>query len=132
MDDWQNYVKFNRNLEKENTLYYKILNLKDNSKYCVSMNYISNDKTPIHIPVKSEYKTIFIDFYDGYTLFDWCKVIENATELYLEGSAVIYISETLKLKSEQNNKMFLFSRDAHAHFNDLFKKPWIFRKECIK
>ena len=132
--DWQNYLTFELNWQKCTDLYH-LLELHTKGPYVLSMkqmgsppNHVSN----INIPIQTDLHVEYIRFIDGFDLFDWYKVIQYAEELYLEGSSPIYLIEKMETKAEQNNKMFLFSRDNHRHFNGLFKKPWIWRKESIK
>lgn len=122
---WYDYLTFTRNSEKEGQLFYDILGLKDSDDYVVANKYIGTPPHYLHkiyIDVPKDKKIIYVDFYSGYNLFDWCKVFENASELYLEGSAQTYILEKLNLKA---SSLKLFSRDNHAHFpDDMFSLPW--------
>lgn len=131
--DWADYLIFSIDLKKCNEL-FDHLQLND-IPYVLSMkqmgsppNHVSN----INIPIQTDLHVEYIRFIDGFDLFDWYVVIHKAEELYLEGSSPIYLIEKMQTRAEQNNKMFLFSRDNHKHFNGLFKKPWIWRKESIK
>lgn len=129
--DWADYNIFTIDNQKSYQLFEK-LGLSADKPYALSMkqmgsppNHVSN----INIPTDTHLPVYYIEMVEGYTLFDWCLIIEYAEELYLEGSSPVYIIECLPVKAK---KMFLFSRDNHKHFNGLFKKPWIWRKEAIK
>jgi len=106
--DWVNYFNFSRNLEKENELFIK-LGLSDDREYClVSRNYGSPPnylKFPMDI--KTKLKTVELGFVEGYTLFDWSKVIENAKEMYLIDSSINYLIDKLDIRSDNLN---LYSR----------------------
>lgn len=131
--DWKEYLSFELNGERCDAL-YKQLELR-NKPYVLSMKQMGsppNHVSDIKIPIQTDLHIEYIRFIEGYDLFDWFKVIQYAEELYLEGSSPIYLIEKMETKAEQNNKMFLFSRDDHKHFNGLFKKPWIWRKDPIK
>jgi hypothetical protein len=107
--DWCQYFNIKRNKDKENELYYNILKLTDDDDYVlVSKNYGSPPNyLKWDINVDTNKKIINLDFIDGYNLFDWCKVIENATEIYTIDSAIILIIE----KIINNDKpIYLFSR----------------------
>ena len=101
--DWSNYLKINRNFEKENKLYYDVLGLKDDEEY-VFVNtmygvnqYIPKAKNSI---VNKNLKIIELNFIGGFTLFDWCKVIENAAEIHTADTSINYLIEVLNLKSK--------------------------------
>lgn len=128
---WQDYLKFNRNVEKENKLFYEILGLKDGEKYTFTMKYIGsppNHLTKINLNFTTDNRIVYLDLIPGYSLFDWCKVIEEADEIFIEGSAAMYLVEVLNTKA---NKLILFSRDDHRHFNGILNKPWILDKGSI-
>ena len=38
---------------------------------------------------------------EGYTLFDWCKVFENAIEIHTVHTGINYILDKLELKAEK-------------------------------
>ena len=126
-DDWDKYFSFERNIESENSLYYDILNLKDDEKYFLVSNKWGT-------PPNTNYKDIFfdnsmkivnIDLIEGFTIFDWCKVIENAEGISIVDTAFNYIIDKLNLKTE---KLYLTSRFTPANFThiiNLFKKNWI-------
>jgi len=101
-DDWSQYFTFKRNVEKENQLYYNILGLTDESEYCfVSRNYGSPPNHEVYpFNYDKELKIVEMNFIEGYTLIDWCKVIENACEIYTVDSSINYIIDKLTLKTD--------------------------------
>lgn len=122
--DWAAYFIFNRNFEKEQML-FNSLNLSENDEYClVSKNYGSPPAyLKYNINPQTSLKIIELDFKDEYTLFDWCKVIENASEIHMIDSAINFIIEKLKLKTD---KLFLYSRRGNnfSEIDYLFKVPY--------
>lgn len=124
--DWQSHFKFERNIKKENELYYDILKLNDNSKYTLISNTWG---TQPNIATKEIYyepddNLIKMKFIDGYTLFDWCKVIENAKQISIVDTSLNYIIDTLNIKA---NKLYLNSRftpSNFSHINNLFNTNW--------
>ena len=61
---------------------------------------------------------------EGYTIFDWLKVIEKATNFYSVDTAILFLIENQKLVCE-NNDIELWTR--HTHYGDLdglFKKNY--------
>lgn len=126
--DWAAYMNFNRNLEKENELFYKKLSINDGEEYALINNFIGTPPICLQkiniTPLESNIRKIYVEILPEFTLFDWCKVAENAAELYIEGSALMCVCEKLSLKAENNKKMFLYSRDNFAHVGCIYTKPW--------
>lgn len=108
--DWVNYFNFKRNTIRENFLYHDVLNIQENEEYIlVNKNYGSppNFKTLTNIKYPTNTKVVEMDFYGLDTIFDWCKVVENAKEIYTVETAICYIMD--KLKTENVN---LYPRDG--------------------
>lgn len=101
-NNWQDYFKFNRNFDKENKLYYDVLGLKDNSEYVYVNSYYNTDNhiTDMFIGKEFDYPVIENEIIEGYTLFDWCKVLENAKELYTTNTSVCYLLDVIDTKGE--------------------------------
>lgn len=101
-DLWRN-IQWKRNHEKENAL-FELLGLKEDSVYnLVNTNFGGNfQQFPINV------EGIRLAKIDGYTLFDWAKVIENANKIYTVETSVIYLIEVLKLKAVE---MHMFPRE---------------------
>lgn len=123
--DWLKFFNFNRNIEKENELYYNILGLKDNEEYIlISRNYGSPPnflKFPIEI--KTNIKNVELDFCDKFTLFDWCKVMENAKEIHTIDSSINFILEKIN-----TNVLYLYTRRK----NNFSEIDYLFKKDYIK
>lgn len=109
--DWLKYFNFKRDHEKEDKL-FKLLNLSENEEYAlVSKNYgTPPDYKQLSIYGKNGLRQIQLELMDGYNVFDWCKVIEEATEIHMVDTCFIYIMEHLNLKAKELN---LFSRRGH-------------------
>ncbi len=125
-ENWQNHFIFERNTIKENQLFYDVLKLNDDTKYTLVSKNWGTPPNYLSKPVYHEFKDKIVefDFINGYTLFDWCKVIENAHEISIVDTSINYIIEKLNLKTE---KLFLTSRFTPANFShiiNLFNKKW--------
>ena len=124
---WQKHLKIKRKIDKEEDLFYNVLHLSDTDEYILVNDFIGSP--PEHTfkvdlaPTGSPFKKVNLEFIEGFSLFDWAKVVEGATELYMEGSALAYIAEKLSLRATSLN---LFSRDHHA-IDGLFDQPWTSR-----
>lgn len=104
-NSWNEGFIFNRNLEKENKLYYNVLGLTDDSKYVFWNNMASVDVRTSNVidNLTFNYPVVKLQFIDGYNLFDWCKVIENATEIHTVHTGINYLIDKLNIKSKIYN-----------------------------
>lgn len=131
-NDWANYLIFNRNKEKEENLFYEILKLSDNEPYTfinkyyqlrpnvLSLNYLNN--------LKFSNKLIELKFINGYSLFDWCKVIERASEIHMVETSLNYIMESNMLNIKTDS-LHLYSRfNNFSEVKYLFKLNWFYHK----
>lgn len=128
-DDWNSYFCFKRNRKKEGKLFYEVLGLTDETKYnfvnkmygpAPNVNTYSAVSPNPHLPV------VELRFVEGYTLFDWCKVIENASEIHIVDTSINYIIDKLELKAS-TLKCYLKEGDfTFRQVGHLFKTNWDF------
>lgn len=124
--DWSNYFVFERNMDKENELFYDVLKLRDGEKY----SFVSNIwGTPPNTASKKiiydkTFKTVYLELIPEFTLFDWCKVIENANHISIVDTSLNYIIEKLNLNSETNFLTSRFTPPNFYHIINLFNKNW--------
>lgn len=125
-EDWQDYLSFNRNKDKEEELFNLLGCEKQeyafvNRKYGTLPNYaVKNFKFHTDLPI------IESEIIERFTPFDWCKVWENAKEIYTVDTSIMVIMEKLNLKSESNN---VWGRlDHFTHVEGLFRQKWNYRK----
>lgn len=116
-DNWQNYAIINRNFEKENDLYYNILNLNDNSHYTLINEYCSTKR--IEIPPVGD--SVYVKNIPGFSILDWIKVIEKSSRLITVDTSIPHIAEIFLPK---NVPCHLINRYDPPSFVDL---PKIFR-----
>ena len=69
-------------------------------------------------------KVIEMNLLEGYTVFDWCKVIENANEISIVDTSLNYIIEKLNLKSQKNFLNSRFTPPNFIHIFNLFQNNW--------
>ena len=63
-------------------------------------------------------------FYDGFTLFDWIKVLEKSKEIHVVESSINYI---LEKENIEPSIVFIYSKHVPSSFNHvkhLFSKNW--------
>lgn len=128
--NWKQSFNFNRNIEKENKLFYDVLGLKDNEDYClVNEQYVT--QPDIHKKNLSKFYSTFGDtkfiqmqLYDEFTLFDWCKVFEHINSIITVDTSLMYILEKLNLKNKTN--FLCITRQPHTQeeIQELFDIPW--------
>ncbi len=117
-ENWQNYVKINRNFEKENNLFYNVLGLKDDTEYILVNQHCSSHQIELN-PIPGN--VIYMSEIAGYTVFDWIKVIEKCSRLITVDTSVPIMAEVYLPKT---TPCHLISRYMPPSFVDL---PKIFR-----
>jgi hypothetical protein len=125
-EDWVDYFNFKRNKEKEDNLYYDILKLQDNENYTFINKYYGTPPHYLEYNIKENYegKIVNLEMLDNFTIFDWCKVIENANRISIVDTSLNYIIEKINIKSKE---MLCYCRHGEFTYNQilfLFKKPW--------
>jgi hypothetical protein len=120
--DWQEYFKFIRNLDKENDLYYNVLGLKDDTEFVFINNLYNTDirDSKLISPNQFDLPVIELRLIDGFTLFDWCKVLEKAKEIYTIPTSICFIIEVIQTDA----KIFYYPKDR-KQYNDV---SYIFNK----
>jgi hypothetical protein len=111
--DWGNYFKFNRKKDKEDELYYDVLGLKDDSEYSYVNDIVHTDirKTGRLSNIEYEYPVVDNRIVEGFTLFDWSKVLMNAKEIHTIPTAVCFIVDVIDTKS----KVFYYPNDERQY-----------------
>lgn len=111
--DWGNYFKFNRKKDKEDELYYDVLGLKDNSEYSYVNDIVHTDirKTGRLSNIEYEYPVVDNRIVEGFTLFDWSKVLINAKEIHTIPTAVCFIVDVIDTKA----KVFYYPNDERQY-----------------
>lgn len=113
MNDWANYVGLMRNFKKEQELF----NLKNsNNEEYVLVNYNYGTR-PTTRRIKYDYnskgmKVIEMDFIHGYTYFDWCKLVEEASDVCFSCCATTLLVEILQPKKVLNPTIMMHSIES--------------------
>lgn len=123
-DDYLEYFKPKRNVEKEEALFNLKCPKKEYRLIC-DMYGTPNDTGVTDkkdIPDSEQFSNVRMCMEPGYTLFDWIKLIENAKEIYCTDSAIMFLIEKYYTKNE---KLVAYSRRPHASEIDyMFSKNW--------
>lgn len=125
--DWENWSKdfiFNRKEEKEDNLYYNILGLKDDSEFILINNFYNTDNRNSNLlkPEQFNLPVVELKIIDGYTLFDWCKVIERAKKIYTINTSINYLIDVLDTTFDEY-VIYAHNEDNKKEIEYLFKKP---------
>ena len=119
--DWLDYFCFFRNYEREGQLYRHLNPM--NEKYILRSNNVGSPPDFIKKDIRLDHidenkagspRIIDIDVIEGYNIFDWCTLLEKASEIHMVDTAFMYIMEKLDLKG---SVFKLYSRFNPANFN---------------
>ena len=132
--DWRDYIKFERNIEKENELFYDVLGLKDGEDYVyVNKHWQTRPTKEVYSGISSDpevygCKVIEHDIIDGYSIFDWCKVLENAKGFYMIETSLNCLLEVSDLFDKIKDKpLHLWHRTGDwSVTRPLYNLPWVF------
>lgn len=118
-EGWVNYFDFKRNKKREDLLYNNLVGKKE---YIVRNTYYGSPPNSLkhNIPYYGNKDIVDINFYPDVNLFDWCRILEDASEIHLVETSFIYILEKLNLKSKNN---LLYSRFKPANFTHIKHIP---------
>lgn len=122
--DWQDYFKFERNLDKEDELYYNVLGLKDDSEFIFINNLYNTDIRDSNLLSKEQFDMPVVELriLDSFTLFDWCKVLERAKKIYTINTSINYIIEVLDTTYDEY-VIYAHDEKNKSEIDYLFKKP---------
>jgi len=125
-EDWFDYFSFERNIDKENDLYYNVLGLTDDSDFIFINKMASVDpkKSDVLDSLVFDLPLVELKIIPGFTLFDWCKVFENAVEIHTVHTGINYILDKLNLKAK---KYYMYQGLHHSDVQYIpFSKQPIF------
>jgi len=122
--DWQDYFKFNRDLDKENELYYNVLGLNDDSEFVFINNLYNTDIRDSKLLSADQFDmpVVELKIIDGFTLFDWCKVLEKAKKIYTINTSINYIIEVIDTSYDEY-VIYAHDEKNKTEIDYLFKKP---------
>jgi hypothetical protein len=103
LDMWKT-MTWKRNHVKENELFQHLIKKE---KYILVNTFFSGGEIDITIDNPQNYQIVNMKKEKGYTLLDWAKLIENATEIHTVSTSNLFLIETLPIKAEN---VFLYLR----------------------
>jgi hypothetical protein len=92
-------LSFTRNKTKEEQL-KQYLNIKPDDKFIFVNNNFAGPEFNYKIDIKlqTNLKIVHQEYIDGFSLLDWCGVLEQADEIHTVSTAVFFVIESLKLE----------------------------------
>ena len=117
--DWDKYFKFNRNKEKERELYTNILGITGDYVYVNDLTNTDIRKTSSLGTKKYDYPVVENRIVEGFTLFDWTLVLQNAKQIHTPPTAVCFIVDVIDTDAE----VFYYPNDDRQYKDviDIFK-----------
>jgi len=142
-ENWQDSIKIKRNTDKEKSLYYDVLGLKDDFDYTFVTRLYGTPIPPCteHPQGRPAALSNFMDIntfeppivelklVPGYNIFDWLMVVEKAKRIELVSTCWVYIIESLDIDLPPIN---IYNRDDKYNLRQLdfiragFRKQWNF------
>lgn len=99
--DWKTYAYPERNIYKEGEL-KELLGIDNDEKYnFINTTFSSDANKHIEVEVSNGYKNIHLQIIPGYSLFDWCSVIEHAETIHSVSTSTLYLYELLELNAKE-------------------------------
>ena len=123
---WQRHLKFSRDANKENELFYDVLGLSNEDSYAFTNLWYGSPPSPEkkNVSVATNIKNVEMKTIDGFSVFDWCKVIEKASEIYCVDTSLFYVIDLLEIKAKTLEAYSKFDPSDYKHIAGLFEKPW--------
>jgi hypothetical protein len=122
---WRQQAMWVRDRKKEEELF--ILYGCDKGSYnLVNKFFGTHSQMQVPIIVNNGLPCIEMRTIPGYSLFDYAKIVENATEIHVVNSAIFFMLELLDLKAKQPN---LYRR--HPIEQDFRNIDYLFTKDYI-
>lgn len=123
--DWKKWRELTwQRDEKAEDILFKKLGLKDGDRYClVNQFFQSDNRGNCKITPPTGMKVITMSSMEGFTLLDWAKVIENATEIHTVSTSIIYMLEVMD-KVTQPVHLYIRrpNEKDHSYYNYLLEK----------
>lgn len=126
LDEWRK-LTWIRHRHKEKRL-KQLLNINENEKFnLINKNYHTFNNGIREIVVNNNYRNVYMDFIDGYTLLDWAEIVESAATIHTVNTSLMFLLETLDLSTDDIN---IYSRNNNGA--DFKQTEYLFKKNYIK
>lgn len=112
-----------RNYSRENEL-KKILGIYDDEKFDFVCERYGNAGRKILIGRPTNRTTVFLYHIKGFTLLDWCGLIEQAEEIHTVHTSIHYLLEVLNVKKPPHIYTRKPLETSHSFYKYLFAKDY--------
>jgi len=124
LDSWKS-LKWKRDFDSENKLYFDVLGLKENDEYnLLNINFSMGEKINI-TDFDSNIRSVNFDIIEGFSILDWYKVIQNSTNIYTVGTSIVFMIEVIP--TNRLKEYVLYARRPFEnnckYYNYLLSKP---------
>lgn len=99
--EWRFYAHPKRDPDREEELMRQLGLAKYEPFNLISMNFGSGVKRTVDINVSNKLRNVEMNFVEGFSMFDWCGVIERARTIHAVSSSSLYLFEVLNLRAEE-------------------------------
>jgi hypothetical protein len=123
-EEWKEECYFTRDKQKERSL-MNMLCLREGEEFNLISNFFKSDYSgEQQIHVNNGLRNIHMQPIMGYTLFDWCGVIERATTIHAVASSINYLIEILNVQASEIG-IYIRRPDesSHDNYNFIATKP---------
>lgn len=122
-DDWADHVELKRDLAKEEAL-FRHLGLDDGVPYALINENCSSRMIPF--PHRAPEKEVRLQQVEGYTLFDWCTVIERASRIASVDTSLVLLVEVLKIRDTPLHVVSRYEPPSFRELENILKLDWRF------
>jgi len=121
---WKDSFTIKRNVERENNLYYNVLGLKEDEEYVFLNRKWGTPPYYNEAPfsVDTDLKTVEMQFIPGDNIFDWLKVIENASMIVTVDTSYLLLME--KLDNIKSTAFYCYPRSGTLDFVPIIEKMY--------
>jgi glycosyltransferase involved in cell wall biosynthesis len=118
--DWITWkdAMYQRDEAKEKALMGELGIIAGEPYTLINRMWKSDGKTKSAFECKTSGKVIEMTMMQNFSLFDWSKIIENATEIHTVSTSIVYILELLDIKCE---KVFVYLRKPNENNHDNYQ-----------
>lgn len=123
--DWKDGAMWVRDNERERSL-FRELGLRRGMKYTVANTQFGwRMEKRAKVSVSGSHKIVELRAIEGYSLFDWAMVLEQATEIHTVSTSILFILDLL-----QTGKVHVYLREPdevnHDNYSYLFQGKYVY------
>ena len=128
--DYLDYINIKRNKEKEEELFSLVSSGKPYRLVCpyygTPKTKTSSGALKMNVPLSTSLDNIELKNIEGYTLFDWIKVIQEAEEIYTTDTCILFLIELYPCKATE--LVCYTRRNSPTEIEYMFNKKWSYPK----